>query len=128
MTLSAEYLAFIKDQMSGFGPVSIKRMFGGAGVSFDDVNFAIIAGEVLYLKTDAENEPDFTAEDLEPFTYEGRNGKPMQMSYRRAPPRVMDDADEMTLWCRKAFEAALRARKPRSDRKKALKGKNYGRT
>ncbi|HKG75547.1 MAG TPA: hypothetical protein VKA79_15005 [Aestuariivirgaceae bacterium] len=41
MALSAEYLAFIKDQMSGFGPVSIKRMFGGAGVSLDDVNFAI---------------------------------------------------------------------------------------
>jgi DNA transformation protein len=113
MALSAEYLAFIKDQMSGFGPVSIKRMFGGAGVSLDDVNFAIIADEILYLKTDAVNEPDFTAEDLEPFAYEGRNGRRMQMSYRRAPPRVMDDADEMTLWCRKAFDAALRARKAR---------------
>ncbi len=111
MAPSAEYLAFIKDQMSDFGPVSIKRMFGGAGVSLDDVNFAIIAGEILYLKTDAVNEPDFAAEDLEPFSFEGRNGRRMQMSYRRAPPRVMDDADEMTLWCRRAFEAALRARK-----------------
>jgi DNA transformation protein and related proteins len=109
MAPSAEYLAFIKDQMSDFGPVSIKRMFGGAGVSLDDVNFAIIAGEILYLKTDAVNEPDFAAEDLEPFSFEGRNGRRMQMSYRRAPPRVMDDADEMTLWCRRAFEAALRA-------------------
>jgi DNA transformation protein and related proteins len=111
MAPSAEYLAFIKDQMSDFGPVSIKRMFGGAGVSLDDVNFAIIAGEILYLKTDAVNEPDFVAEDLEHFTFEGKNGRRMQMSYRRAPPRVMDDADEMTLWCRKAFKAALRARK-----------------
>jgi DNA transformation protein len=110
---SAEYLAFIKDQMSGFGPVSIKRMFGGAGVSLDDMNFAIIADEILYLKTDAVSEADFAAEDLEPFTYEGRNGKRMQMSYRRAPPRVMDDVDEMTLWCRKAYEAALRTRKPK---------------
>jgi DNA transformation protein len=117
MGLSAEYLAFIKDQMSGFGLVSIKRMFGGAGVSLDDVNFAIIAGEVLYFKADTVNEPDFTAEDLEPFSYEGRNGKRMQMSYRRAPPRVMDDADEMTRWCRKAFDAALRTRKSTSRRK-----------
>jgi DNA transformation protein and related proteins len=113
MALSAEYLAFMKDQMSGFGPVSIKRMFGGAGVSLDEINFAIIADEILYLKADAVSEPDFAAEDLEPFTYEGRNGKRMQMSYRRAPPRVMDDSDEMTLWCRKAFEAALRTRKPK---------------
>ena len=112
MALSAEYLAFIKDQMSGFGPVFIKRMFGGAGVSLDAVNFAIIADEILYLKSDAVTDPDFAAENLEPFNYKGRNGKRMQMSYRRAPPRVMDDADEMTLWCRKAFEAALRARNP----------------
>jgi DNA transformation protein len=117
MAPSAEYLAFIKDQMSDFGPVSIKWMFGGAGVSLDDVNFAIIAGEILYLKTDAVNEPDFAAEDLEPFSFEGRNGRRMQMSYRRAPPRVMDDADEMTLWCRKAFEAALRARKSKKKSK-----------
>jgi DNA transformation protein len=117
MALSAEYLAFIKDQMSGFGPVSIKRMFGGAGVSLDEVNFAIIAGEILYFKADMVNEPDFAAEDLEPFSYEGRKGKRMQMSYRRAPPRVMDDADEMTRWCRKAFDAALRTRKSTSRRK-----------
>src|SRR6185503_10374900 len=123
MALSAEYLAFIKDQMSGFGPVSIKRMFGGAGVSLDDVNFAIIADEILYFKADAVNEPDFAAEDLEPFAYEGRNGKRMQMSYRRAPPRVMDDADEMTLWCRKAFEAALHMRTTKStSRRKSKSG------
>ena len=122
MPLSAEYLAFIQDQMSGFGPVSVKRMFGGAGVSLDDVNFAIIADEILYLKSDSVNDPDFAAEDLEPFSYEGRNGKRMQMSYRRAPPRVMDDGDEMTFWCRKAFEAALRAHKPgKSARKKRHK-------
>jgi DNA transformation protein len=112
MALTREYLAFIRDQMSGFGPVSVKRMFGGAGVSLDDVNFAIIADEILYLKADPVNEPAFEAEGLEPFSYQGRNGKRMQMSYRRAPPRVMDDMDEMTLWCRRAFEAALRARGP----------------
>ena len=122
MAPSAEYLAFIKDQMSGFGPVSIKRMFGGAGVSLDDVNFAIIADEILYLKTDAVSDPDFAAEDLEHFTFGGRNGRRMQTSYRRAPPRVMDDADEMTLWCRKAFEAALRTRKSKKDLKVKRRG------
>jgi len=29
----------------------------------------------------------------------------------------MDDADEMTLWCRKAFEAALRGRKSKKKSK-----------
>jgi len=34
------------------------------------------------------------------------------MAYWRAPETCLDDRDEMTLWARKAFAAALRARKP----------------
>jgi len=34
------------------------------------------------------------------------------MSYWRAPEACLDDPEEMTLWARKAFAAALRARKP----------------
>jgi DNA transformation protein and related proteins len=50
MTVGAEFIEFIKDQMSGFAPVAVRRMFGGAGVSYDGVTFAIIVDETLYLK------------------------------------------------------------------------------
>ena len=113
MAHSAEYIEFIKDQMSGFAPVTIRKMFGGAGVSRDGINFAIIVDEILYLKVDALNEADFDAENLEQFSYEAKGGKRTAMSYRRAPSRVMDEADEMALWCRKAYDAALRAQKPK---------------
>jgi DNA transformation protein len=110
MAAGAEFIEFIKDQMSGFGPVSVRRMFGGAGVSYHGVTFAIIVDETLYLKEDELNAPDFDAESLERFSYEARGGKRIEMLYRRAPPRLMDDSDEMTLWCRKSYEAARRAR------------------
>lgn len=113
MALSSEYIAFLKDQMAGFGPVSIRRMFGGAGVALDGLTFAIIADETLYLKADALSASDFEAEGLENFSYEGKGAKQITMNYRRAPSRVMDDAAEMTLWCRKAYEAALRSNKPK---------------
>ncbi|HEY7765594.1 MAG TPA: TfoX/Sxy family protein [Aestuariivirgaceae bacterium] len=96
--------------MSDFGPVSVRRMFGGAGVSHQGVTFAIIIEETLYLKEDALNAADFDAESLERFSYAARGGKRIEMRYRRAPPRLMDDRDEMALWCRKSYEAALRAR------------------
>jgi DNA transformation protein and related proteins len=113
MALSAGYIEFIKDQMSGFAPVAIRKMFGGAGVSHDGINFAIIVDEILYLKVDALNEAAFDEENLEPFSYRTKAGNQTAMSYRRAPSRLMDDADEMAVWCRKAYEAALRARKPK---------------
>jgi DNA transformation protein len=109
MALSREFVDFLKDQMSGFGGVAIRKMFGGAGISLGGVNFAIVVDETLYLKTDALNAADFEVEGLENFSCEGKNGKRTAMSYRRAPARVMDDSEEMTLWCRSAYAAALRA-------------------
>jgi DNA transformation protein len=124
MALSAEFIDFIKDQMSGFAPVTVRKMFGGAGVSVDGITFAIIVDETLYLKEDERNSPDFDAEQLERFSYEAKGGREIEMSYRRAPPHLMDDPDEMSLWCRKAYEAALRVksgkettRKSRSNRR-----------
>jgi|SRR5688572_10954365 DNA transformation protein len=107
MAVGAEFIEFIKDQMAEFGPVAVRRMFGGAGVSYAGITFAIIVDETLYLKEGPANAADFDAEALERFSYSAKGGKRVVMSYRRAPPRLMDDMDEMALWCRKAYDAAL---------------------
>jgi len=111
MAASAEYLDFIKEQLSGFGPVTVRRMFGGAGIFRDGLMFALIADETLYLKADDASQKEFEALSLSPFTY-GKGGKRTVMSYWRAPEACLDDGDEMTGWARKAFAAALRAQKP----------------
>jgi DNA transformation protein len=111
MAVGAEFIEFIKDQMSDFAPVAVRRMFGGAGVSYAGVTFAIIVDETLYLKEGPDNAADFDAESLERFSYSAKNRRRVDMSYRRAPSRLMDDMDEMTLWCRKAYEAARNARR-----------------
>jgi DNA transformation protein and related proteins len=111
MAVGAEFIEFIKDQMSGFAPVAVRRMFGGAGVSYAGVTFAIIVDETLYLKEGPDNAAEFDAESLERFSYSAKNRRRVEMSYRRAPSRLMDDMDEMTLWCHKAYEAAVNARR-----------------
>jgi DNA transformation protein and related proteins len=111
MSSSAEFAEFLKEQLRGFGPVTIRRMFGGAGVYLDKLMFGLIADEVLYLKADDTSRPEFEAEGLGPFVYDAKGGKNIVMSYYRAPERCLDDAEEMTLWARKAYAAALRQRK-----------------
>lgn len=119
---SGQFGDFLKEQMAGFGSVSIRRMFGGLGIYSDGLMFALVASDVLYLKADAESANDFEAEDLRPFTYATSSGENTITSYRRAPSRCFDDPDEMTLWCRKAFAAARRAaakKKPSKKKQKA---------
>jgi DNA transformation protein len=112
MPTSAGYLDFIKEQFSDFGPVTVRRMFGGAGVYQDGLMFALIADETLYLKADSVSQGEFEALNLPPFTYTAKGEKKIAMAYWRAPEACLEDRDEMTLWARKAFAAALRARKP----------------
>src|SRR5439155_11767817 len=112
MAVSPGFVEFLKDQLSEFGPVSVRRMFGGAGIYRDGVMFALIAGEVLYLKADDLTRTEFESEGLAPFVYSTRNGTNTIMSYWRAPERCLDDPQEMAEWASKAWAAALRARKP----------------
>ena len=103
--------------MMGFGVVSIRAMFGGAGVYRDGLMFALVYDEVLYLKADGSTTPDFAAENLPAFIYAAKGGRKMEMSYYRAPERCLDDADEMARWCRTAYGVALKAKAPKKSKR-----------
>jgi len=105
----------IQELFSVFGPVSVRRMFGGAGICADGTMFALVARGVIYLKADEVNTPAFERESLAPFTYETKDGKRGVMSYRRMPDRLYDDPEELATWAREALAAAHRSR-PKSAR------------
>lgn len=100
----------IADLFSAFGPVSIRRMFGGKGIYHNGVIFAIeIRGELM-LKADAEAAPDFAAAGCTQWVYtNARHGNAVAMPYWTVPDGVLDDPDEMLPWAKKAYEAGIRA-------------------
>lgn len=57
----------LKELLQGFDTISVRRMFGGYGVFRDQLVFGLFAGDVLYLKADAELEPRFRAANLDAF-------------------------------------------------------------
>jgi len=105
-----EFVQLVLEQMTGFGVPRVRRMFGGYGLYRDDLMFAIILQDKLYLKADAVNVASFEKAGSEPFTYASK-GKIVTLRYYEAPPDVYEDQDDMQQWARSAFEAALRARK-----------------
>jgi DNA transformation protein len=95
--------------LAPLGAVRARRMFGGHGLYLDDLFFALIAADRLYLKVDDQTREHYEAARCEPFVYEGRN-KPVTMSYWTVPAEAMESPVSMQPWARLAVGAALRAR------------------
>ena len=108
-----EYIEYLKEVFSGLGPICAKRMFGGYGLYFESLMFALVADNVVYLKADNENSSDFEALQLEKFRYE-KSGKIMSISYYQAPDELFDDQDLAAQWAKKSWQAALRGQLKRS--------------
>lgn len=99
------------------GVIRTKRMFGGWGFYVDDLFFALIARDTLYLKADPVSAPEFEAAGGEPFTYE-REGKPYSLGYWTPPDSALDSPTAMAPWARLGIDCALRHRKSKPAKKK----------
>ncbi|MCX7311435.1 MAG: TfoX/Sxy family protein [Alphaproteobacteria bacterium] len=109
----------LADLFAGFGPVTIRRMFGGAGVFADGPMIALVVDGVIFLKADAATIPPFEREGMAPFNYGTTRGTRTLTSYWRMPERLYDDADELAGWARHAMDAARRSGGKSSKRKKS---------
>jgi DNA transformation protein len=57
---------FISELFSGFGPVSVRRMFSGAGVFADGLMIALVVDGIIYFKADDSFIPLFEREGQAP--------------------------------------------------------------
>jgi DNA transformation protein len=132
MTRSGVDREFLIDLFSDFGPITIRPMFSGFGISVDGVKFAMALRAGLYFRADEHTIPQFEAEGSKPFQYQTRAKTVMVNSYWQLPARLFDDTEELSRWARAALGAAQRAalkKRPRVKRaaigkKKASKKKS----
>ena len=100
---------FLLDLFSDFGPVTIRRMFSGFGISVDGTNFALALRGGLYFRADDQTIDRFKAEGSTPFQYQTRAKTVTVASYWQLPERLYDDPHDLTEWARAALAAAQRA-------------------
>jgi DNA transformation protein and related proteins len=108
--------AHIAELFVAFGPVSVRRMFSGAGIFAGGVMIGLVSRGVIYLKADATTIPAFEREGMGPFTYRTKSGPRALASYWRMPDRLYDDPDELAGWAKLAHAAlnAVPAKKRRA--------------
>ena len=111
---------FLIDLFAGFGPVALRRMFSGFGISADGTNFALALRGGLYLRADEQTIARFEAEGSKPFSYLTRAKTVTVASYWQLPERLYDDPDDLTNWARASLAAAQRAALRKRPKKKAL--------
>jgi DNA transformation protein len=97
------------DLFADFGPVTIRRMFSGYGISADGTNFALALRAGLYFRADEVTIPQYEAEGSKPFQYQTRAKTVTVNSYWQLPARLFDDTEELSEWARAALAAAQRA-------------------
>ena len=113
---------FLIDLFSDFGPVTIRPMFSGFGISADGINFALALRAGLFFRADEQTIPQFEAEGSTPFSYQTRAKTVVVNSYWQLPARLFDDSEELSVWARAALAAAQRAAlRKRPKAKKAAK-------
>jgi DNA transformation protein and related proteins len=104
---------YLSELFSEFGPVTVRRMFSGAGIFADGLMIALVVDGVIFLKADAAIIPLFEGEGLSPFSYKRKQGRRTIMSYWRMPERLYDDPDELAEWARRSMAAAQRSDTPK---------------
>ena len=112
---------FLIDLFADFGPVTIRKMFSGHGISVDGINFALALRAGLFFRADEVTIPDFEAEGSKPFQYSTRAKTVLVNSYWELPARLFDDSEELAQWARAALAAAQRAKVKKRPKKATAK-------
>jgi DNA transformation protein len=125
MPYSNDYLQYVLEQLGSLRGATSRRMFGCAGLYHEELFFGLIDDDVLYLRVNEENRPDYEALGMSRFR--PYKDKPyLSFNYYEVPAHVLEDADELVSWARRSLKAATapdaqrtpRAkRKPRAERK-----------
>jgi DNA transformation protein len=113
MAVSAEFRAFVEDQIGRVAPVRWRHMFGGIGIYSGERFFAILDDDVLYFKVDDETRSRYEKRRMRPFN---PMGTPMN-GYWQVPGDVLEDAEELGIWVREALAVAGRSTTPSRSRR-----------
>jgi DNA transformation protein len=108
MVASDSFAEFLREQLAPLGRVTVRRMFGKAGVFCDGVMFGMVTDNMLYLRLDDQNRAAFEEALSSPLLSYEKKGTTIDLAFCRAPERLFDEPDELVTWARLALAAARR--------------------
>jgi DNA transformation protein and related proteins len=117
MPIDPGALQYVQEQLLLVEPVTVKRMFGGAGFYAQGHFFALMDDDTLYFKVDDSNRSDYLAAGSPPFAPWGEEG--LKLEYYEVPDLIIDNLSRLKVWMQKSIAVAMAAK----ERKLAKKHK-----
>ncbi|MGD0865992.1 MAG: TfoX/Sxy family protein [Rhizomicrobium sp.] len=112
------------DLFQEFGPIVLRRFFGGEGICSGEIMIGMIFGDTIYFKTDEITRKAFLAERTKPFTFKKHNGETVVTGWYALPDRLYDDPEELAQWARAAFQVAMAS--PTVEKSDARRRRKHG--
>lgn len=106
MPVSDGFTEYILDQLSRWGGVSVRKMFGGAGLYRDDKMFGFLADDIVYLKVDDSNRQKFVEAGSAPFKPFAE--KSTVMSYYDVPGDIMECPEDLIEWAEESLSIQMK--------------------
>ena len=101
MSVSDGFLEYVLDQLSAWGEIDARKMFGGAGLFRDGKMFGLVADDVVYLKVDETNRDKFVEAESAPF--KPFPDRPAMLSYFEIPPDILENPEKSMEWARESL-------------------------
>ena len=118
MAVSKNFKEYVVDQLGKLGYVTIKKMFGGAGIYYEGLIFGLLADDILYFKEDDYNKSDYIMAGMKPF--KPFDNKPMVMPYYEVPVDILENREQLAEWAKKAlFASGNNHPKPKKQKKES---------
>lgn len=122
MAVRPQILSYLLEQLGALPGLRSRRMFSGVGLYSGDLFFALIHDDTLYFKTDAVSSADYVARNMPRFMPFPHRPKAI-LAYHQVPADVIEDAEMLNAWARKAVAVALAAPKPKPNPKPKAKSR-----
>jgi DNA transformation protein and related proteins len=112
MTAStSSYIEYIVDQLAPLHGVSSGRFFGGTGLAFNSVQFAMIMGNTLYFAVDDRTRPKYEQMGGDCFSYNTKNGRVQVRKYFQVPAEIIEDQSALITLANEAIQVAGQPKK-----------------
>lgn len=118
MSVQAQYLAYILEQLEGLGDLRSRRMFGAVGLYSGELFFGLVDDDTLFFKSDSTNSAEYIARKMPRFMPFPERPEAV-MAYYQVPADIVEDAESLIAWARKSVAVALNSRAAKARPKRA---------
>jgi DNA transformation protein len=113
---SEQYADFVIEQLTPLRGVERSRFFGGIGLAFNGVQFAMVMDSTLYFVVDDTTRPKYEQMKSSCFFYETKKRRVEVKKYYTVPAELIEDQDRLVSLAKESIRVASSAKSSKPKR------------